>query len=85
MSLKNMTWDENVWESLKDAMTYVPVLVRKRALKKIIETSEVNAKARRSNIVEAEDLIRAAKEKVPERVQDVCFETLAQHGINVDR
>ena len=84
MSVKNMKWDENVWEALKDSVVSIPPFVRKRALKKIVNASETNAKARGSGIVEGEDLVKAAKEKVPKHVQDVCFATLAQHGISID-
>lgn len=84
MSMKNMNWDEKVWSSLKDAIFDVPVFVRKRALKKVIDTSEAKAKSRGSDVVEAIDLIEAVKEKVPQTMQNVCFETLAQHGFNVE-
>ena len=79
--LKKMPWNEPVWNALRAAMSPIPPFVRKRALLKIIQASEENAMQRASNRVEAEDLIKAAKEKVPESVRKICFESLAEHGI----
>lgn len=82
--MKSMEWEGNVWAALKSAVTEMPVFVRKRALRKIIEASEGNAQARNSEVVEGPDLVAAAREKVPESVQDVCFNALRDHGVQVE-
>jgi hypothetical protein len=84
MFLKSMEWEDNIWDALKYAVTGMPVFVRKRALRKIIEASEENARTRNSEIVQAPDLISAAKEKVPESVQSSCFTALCEYGVEVD-
>jgi hypothetical protein len=76
-----MEWEGRVWTALKYAVTGMPVFVRKRALRKIIEASEENARKRSSDIVQAPDLILAAKEKVPKSVQGACFDSLREYGI----
>ena len=82
--MKTMEWEEQVWDALKYAVTGMPVFVRKKALRKIIEASEDNAKNRDSEIVQAPDLVSAAKEKVPKSVQSSCFTALREYGISVD-
>lgn len=82
--LKSMEWEGNVWDALKYAVTGMPVFVRKGALRKIIEASEENARTRDSEIVQAPDLISAAKEKVPKSVQSSCFTALREYGVDVD-
>lgn len=79
-----MEWDEKVWDALKYAVTGMPVFVRKKALRKIIETSEENARYRNSEIVQTTDLVSAAKEKVPKSVQSSCFTALREYGVDVD-
>ncbi len=81
--MRTMEWHEKTWIALKNAVTPMPSFVRKRALRKIIQTSEENAKNRGSSQVEADDLVRAVKEKVPESVQKYCYEALAEQGITV--
>ncbi|MEE9115675.1 MAG: hypothetical protein V3U09_02125 [Thermoplasmata archaeon] len=81
--MRTMDWEGNVWEALKFAVTEMPIFVRKRALRKIIEASEGNARARRSDIVQGPDLVAAAREKVPESVQDVCFNALRDYGVQI--
>jgi hypothetical protein len=80
--LKNMEWDTRVWSALCASITPMPPFVRKRALLKIIKTSEDVAKSRGSELVEADDLIKAVYKKVPEQVRKMCLESLAEHGIN---
>jgi len=82
--LKTMEWEGKVWDALKYAVTGMPVFVRKRALRKIIEASEENARKRASDTVQAPDLISAAREKVPESVQSSCFIALREYGIDVE-
>jgi hypothetical protein len=82
--LKSMEWEEKVWDALKYAVTGMPVFVRKRAFRKIIEASEDNARSRNSEIVQSPDLVSAAKEKVPESVQSSCFTALREYGVKVD-
>lgn len=78
-----MEWDDRVWAALKYAVTGMPVFVRKRALRKIIQASEENARKRSSDIIQARDLILAAREKVPKSVRGACFDALREHGIHV--
>ena len=80
--LKNMEWDERVWSALRASITPMPPFVRKRALLKIIKTSEDVSKSRGSALVEADDLIKAVYKKVPKQVRKMCLESLAEHGIN---
>jgi hypothetical protein len=82
--LKSMEWEGIVWDALKYAVTGMPVFVRKKALRKIVEASEDNARTRDSEIVQAPDLISAAKEKVPKSVQSSCFTALREYGVKVD-
>ncbi|TET91419.1 MAG: hypothetical protein E3J35_02600 [Methanomassiliicoccales archaeon] len=82
--MKTMEWDERVWTALKYAVTGMPVFVRKRALRKIVEASEENARMRSSNIVRAPDLVEAAKEEVPRSVQGACFSALREYGIQIE-
>lgn len=81
--MKTMDWESNVWRALKSAVTEMPIFVRKRALRKIIEASEGNARRRNSNVVQGPDLVAAAREKVPESVQDVCFNALRDYGVQI--
>lgn len=78
-----MEWDERVWKALKYAVTGMPIFVRKRALRKIVEASEENARKRSSNIVQVPDLVKAAKERVPKSVQGACFNALQECGIQI--
>jgi len=82
--LKTMEWDERVWTALKYAVTGMPVFVRKGALRKIVEASEKNAKERSSDVVQATDLVLAAREKVPKSVQGACFDALREYGIQTN-
>ena len=77
-----MSWDDTVWDALRAAVTLMPIFARKRALPKIIQACEENAKTRSASIVEAEDLIKAVKEKVPKRMRKICLEALAEQGIS---
>ena len=81
--MRTMDWEGNVWEALKFAVTGMPIFVRKQALRKIIEASEGNARARKSDIVQGADLVAAAREKVPASVQDVCFNALRDYGVQI--
>lgn len=79
---KTMTWDQTVWNGLCASVTPMPPFVRKKALHKIIEASEENARSRSSKKVETEDLIKAVNQKVPKRIQRMCIEALEEHGIS---
>jgi hypothetical protein len=81
--MRTMEWNEKTWIALKNAVTPMPSFVRKRALRKIIDTSEESAKTRGSSLVEARDLIRAVKERVPGSVRKYCYEALTEQGIAV--
>ena len=79
--LTSMEWDKTVWVALRASVTPMPLFVRKKALLKIIEASESNARQRTASKVEANDLIRAVHDKVPQSVRALCLESLAEHGI----
>jgi hypothetical protein len=79
-----MEWDERVWSALKAALSMVPPFVRKRALDKIIEGAEDFAKARGSDKVEEQDLVKAARDKVPEDMREISLQILAEQGININ-
>ncbi|MFQ5910280.1 MAG: hypothetical protein ACE5IJ_06110 [Thermoplasmata archaeon] len=81
--MRTMDWERNVWQALKSAVTEMPIYIRKRALRKIIEASEENAKRRNSKVVQAPDLVVAARENVPESVQDVCLNALRDYGVKI--
>jgi DNA replicative helicase MCM subunit Mcm2 (Cdc46/Mcm family) len=54
--MRNMPWDQVLWQRLKDAVSPMPPFVRQRALKAIIEASEAFARERGSEVVQEEDL-----------------------------
>jgi hypothetical protein len=81
--LTTMIWDETLWGALCASITLIPPIVRKRAFLRIIQASESNAKSRSAEKVETGDLVKAVNENVPETVRKLCFETLAEHGINL--
>jgi hypothetical protein len=76
-----MSWDDELWRKLKDAISPMPPLIRKKALKMIIEASESFAQERGAEIVEEEDLVMAAREKVPTLAQQSVMDALAEQGI----
>jgi hypothetical protein len=78
---KRMEWDEAVWAALRASVTPMPPFVRKKALLKIIEASELNARQRSALRVETNDLIKAVLERVPQNIRAICLESLAEHGI----
>lgn len=82
--MKNMTWDDRVWSALKAAISVVPPFVRKKALVKIVESAEDNARTRGAEKVEEADLVKATKEKVPENMRDICLGILSDQGINTE-
>jgi len=73
-----MPWDEEVWRGLKDAVTPMPPFVRQRALRIIIEASEGFARERGSDVVQEEDLVRAAREKVPAMARHRMLQALME-------
>jgi hypothetical protein len=79
-----MSWDDELWRKLKDAISPMPPFIRKKALKMIIEASEDFAQERGAEIVEEEDLVRAAREKVPDLVRQSVMDALAEQGIRVN-
>ncbi len=80
--MKNMPWEDRVWSALKAALSVVPPFARKKALEKIIEGAEENARARGAEKVEEPDLVKAAGEKVPEDMREICLDILAEQGLN---
>jgi DNA replicative helicase MCM subunit Mcm2 (Cdc46/Mcm family) len=80
--LRKMQWNNHVWSALCASITPMPPIIRKRALLKIIKTSEELAKKRNSNIVEKEDLINAIYKKVPSSVRKMCLDSLLEFGIS---
>jgi len=79
-----MPWDEKVWQALKDAITPMPPFVRGKALKTIIEASEKAARDRGSPRVEEQDLVKAAKEKIPSVAKGRMLAALAEYGIKIE-
>jgi len=79
-----MSCDEDLWQKLKDAISPMPPLVRQRALKTIIEASEVFARERGSKVVQEEDLVKAAKTKTPVLTRRRMLDALAEMGIGVE-
>lgn len=81
--MKNMAWDDEVWRKLKDAVSPMPVFVRKRALQAIIEASEQVARERGAPQVGEEDLVKAARERTPRLGRERMLSALAEHGLDV--
>ena len=81
VELRKLAWDEKVWTALKAAVSPIPPFIRKKALMKIIKAGEYNSLDRGSAVVEAPDLIKAAKEKVPSHMLKICLEALEEQGI----
>ena len=79
-----MPWDENLWRKLKDAISPMPPFVRQQALRTIVEASEALAQERGSGVVEEEDLVKAAKTKIPVRSRQRMLDSLSEVGINVE-
>jgi len=56
----------------------MPPFVRQRALRIIIEASEGFARERGSDVVQEEDLVRAAREKVPAMARHRMLQALME-------
>jgi DNA replicative helicase MCM subunit Mcm2 (Cdc46/Mcm family) len=82
--MKSMPWDEDLWQRLKDAISPMPPFVRQRALRTIIEASEMFARERGSEVVQEKDLVRAAKTKTPALTRRQMLDALAEMGIKVE-
>ena len=82
--MRSMLWDEDLWQRLKDAISPMPPFVRQRALKTIIEASEMFARERGSEMVQEEDLVKAAKTKTPALTRRRMLDALAEMGIRVE-
>jgi DNA replicative helicase MCM subunit Mcm2 (Cdc46/Mcm family) len=82
--MKSMPWDEGLWRKLKDAISPMPPFVRQRALRTIIEASEALAQERGSEVVEEEDLVKAAKTRTPALTRQQMLDSLVDVGINVE-
>jgi hypothetical protein len=82
--MRSMPWDEDLWQRLKDAISPMPPFVRQRALKTIIEASETFAQERGSEVVQEEDLVKAAKTKTPALTRRRMLDALAEMGIRVE-
>ena len=82
--MRSMPWDEALWRQLKDAISPMPPFVRRRALKTIIEASETFARERGSEVVQEEDLVKAAKTKIPVLTRQRMLDALAEMGIRVE-
>jgi DNA replicative helicase MCM subunit Mcm2 (Cdc46/Mcm family) len=82
--MKSMSWNEVLWQKLKDAISPMPPFVRQRALKTIITASEAFARERGSDVVQEEDLVRAAKTRVPALGRQRMLTALAEMGIRVE-
>ena len=82
--MRNMPWNEDLWQKLKDAVSAMPSFVRQRALRTIVEASEALAQERGSEVVEEEDLVKAAKTKTPALTRQRMLDGLVDVGINVE-
>jgi len=82
--MRSMPWDEDLWRKLKDAISPMPLFVRQRALRTIVEASEALAQERGSEVVEEEDLLKAAKTKTPALTRQRMLDALVEVGINVE-
>jgi DNA replicative helicase MCM subunit Mcm2 (Cdc46/Mcm family) len=82
--MRSMPWDQDLWQKLKDAISPMPPFVRQRALRTIIEASEALAQERGSEVVEEEDLVKAAKTKTPALARQQMLDSLVDVGINVE-
>jgi hypothetical protein len=82
--MRNMPWDEILWQRLKDAISPMPPFARQRALRTIIEASEGFARERGSEVVQEEDLVKAAKTKPPALTRQRMLDALAEMGIRVE-
>lgn len=82
--MKSMSWDEHLWQQLKDAVSPMPPFVRQRALKTIIEASETLARERGSRVVQEEDLVEAAKTKIPAISRRRMLDALAEMGVKIE-
>jgi len=82
--MRSMPWDQELWQKLKDAVSSMPPFVRRRALKTIIEASETLARERGSEVIQEEDLVKAAKTKTPVLTRRRMLDALAEMGIRVD-
>jgi hypothetical protein len=82
--MRSMPWDEDLWQRLKDAISPMPPFVRQRALRTVIEASETFARERGSEVVQEEDLVKAAKTKTPALTRQRMLDALAEMGIGVE-
>ena len=82
--MRSMPWDEDLWRKLKDAISPMPPFVRQRALRTIVEASEAFAQERGSEVVEEEDLVKAAKTKTSDLTRQRMLDALVEVGINVE-
>lgn len=82
--MRSMPWDEILWQRLKDAISPMPPFVRQRALKTIIEASEAFALGRGSEVIQEEDLVKAAKTKTPALTRQRMLDALAEMGIRLE-
>ncbi len=87
MKLRSMGWNEKTWNALIRSFAYIPPTIRMEALLTMIKTSEEEARGRKSPKVEEEDLVKAAKKKVPTPYKSISLLILKECGINnwIDR
>jgi len=82
--MRKMEWNEKVWLALKDAVSGMPLIIRKRALEKIVSKAERRAVLRASSIVDDEDLLYAIEVAVPAFVKPACRQALRESGLDLD-
>jgi GAF domain-containing protein len=82
--MRKMEWDEKVWLALKDAVSGMPPIIRKRAFEKIVSKAERRAVLRASSIVDDEDLLYAIEVAVPAFVKPACRQALRESGLDLD-
>lgn len=82
--MKTMAWDGQLWRKLKDAVSPMPVFIRRRALKTIIEAAEQLARERGSSEVQQQDLVEAALHKTPRLARRTMLAALVEQGIEIE-
>lgn len=79
--LRTMPWEERVWKAFLRAAAYIPPTVRMEAIIAVIEESEKNAQARGAREVGEQDLIAAARRRVPPAYRETSLKILEEQGI----
>ncbi|MBU4310273.1 hypothetical protein L6386_02555 [bacterium] len=77
-----MDWDEKTYENFKKLINQAPVFSRKTAERLVSQKAEGNAKARGSNRIEGEDMIKAFLSETPGPFKRRMFADMEKFGID---